>query len=291
MKPPPFDYHRPETLDGALALLAEHGDGAKILAGGQSLIPAMNFRLAMPGILIDINRLAELDHITPADDGGVRIGAMTRQASVEASELVAERAPLLAETMPHIAHPQIRNRGTIGGNLAHADPASELPAVMTALGARLRAVKTGGERWIPVGEFFGGMMTTALEADELLAEIHIPPMAAGAGHAFLEAARRHGDYALLGLAAIVTRDGASCTSAKIVYFSAGDGPVEAPAAAAALVNQPVGEAAIAAAAEAAATTDITDPPGDLHATPAFRRHLARGLTQRALATAFERAQR
>src|SRR5207249_8177333 len=173
------------------------------VAGGQSFIPAMNFRLARPAVLVDLNRIAALAYVRP-ESGGVAIGAMTRQRTVEQSEVVARAAPLLAEAMPSIAHPQIRNRGTVGGSLAHADPSAELPAVALALETRFRAKSVTGERWIPAGEFFKGMLETALEPGELLVEIAIPPLPARSGTAFLEMARRHGDYALVGVAAVVT---------------------------------------------------------------------------------------
>ena len=176
MKPAPFEYHRPDSVDQALALLAEHGYDAKLLAGGQSLVPAMNFRLAQPAVLIDLNRVAGLDGIGEAE-GGVRIGAMARQRAAERSPLVAARAPLLAETLPYVAHAQIRNRGTVGGSIAHADPAGEIGAVMLALGARFHLRGPGGTRAVEAAEFFTGLFGTALEAEEMLVEVEIPPMA------------------------------------------------------------------------------------------------------------------
>src|SRR5438876_2265709 len=188
MKPAPFDYFAPGTVDEALALLAEHGDEAKPLAGGQSLIPAMNFRLARPGALVDLNQIAELSYVRSQRDGLV-IGAMTRQRTVERSEEARRVAPLVSEAMPFVAHPQIRNRGTVGGSIAHADPAAELPAVMLALEARFRARSRAGERSIPVAEFFKGMLETALAPGELLVEIAVPALPARTGTAFLEMAR------------------------------------------------------------------------------------------------------
>src|SRR5262245_47941340 len=176
MKPAPFEYFSPTNREEALSLLAEYTGEAKPLAGGQSLVPSMNFRLAQPSILVDLNGITDLFGIEAASDGGLRIGAMTRQRSVERSPLVAERAPLIAEAMPHIAHPQIRNRGTFGGSLAHADPAAELPALAVALDARLRVQSSNGERVIPASEFFLGLFTTLLEPDELLVEVEIPPL-------------------------------------------------------------------------------------------------------------------
>jgi len=288
MKPAPFAYHRPATLDEALALLAEHGGEAKPLAGGQSLIPAMNFRLARPAVLVDLNRVAELGYVRAGRDG-LDIGAMTRQRAVERSDAVRSAAPLLAEAMPFIAHPQIRNRGTVGGSLAHADPAAELPAVMLALEARFRARGPQGERWIPAGEFFTGILETALGPDELLLEVAVPKSPARTGYAFAELARRRGDYALVGVAARVTLDRRGrCQAARITLFSVGDGPVLATAAAAMLDGQEPSPEAMRAAADAAAQRDI-DPPSDIHASAAYRRRLAAVLTRRALQRAVERA--
>ena len=288
MKPAAFEYFTPATVDEAVALLAEHGGEAKPLAGGQSLIPAMNFRLARPALLVDLNRVSELAYVR-AESGGVALGAMTRQRAVERSDVVARAAPLLAEAMPAIAHPQIRNRGTIGGSIAHADPSAELPAVMLALDAWFRAKSSSGERSIPAGEFFKGMLETALEPGELLVEIAVPALPASSGTAFLEVARRHGDYALVGVAAIVTLDPRGrCKEARIGLLSVGDGPVLATEAGKGLSGQTPSEELLRAAGDAAATRDI-DPPSDIHASAAYRRRLAAVLTRRALALAFERA--
>ena len=289
MKPPPFEYYAPTTVEEALAHLANFGYEAKALAGGQSLIPTMNFRLAQPGVLIDLNHIPELSYIRPTEDGGLRVGAMTRQRQVERDRLVAERAPLIHETIPYIAHSQIRNRGTFGGSLAHADPAAELPAVTTALNARFRARSQSGERWIPANEFFVSLFTTALEPDELLVEVELPAIPPDSGWAFAEMARRHGDYALVGVAAVVMLDGGNrCQQARLVFLSVGDGPVEAKQATALLTGQIPTPEAIRAAAETAAQADIA-PNGDIHASADFRRHLAKGLVQQALTRAFERA--
>jgi carbon-monoxide dehydrogenase medium subunit len=289
LKPPPFKYYAANTLAEALELMAGHGDEAKVLAGGQSLIPTMNFRLAQPEVLVDLNNIAELAYIRPGDDGSVAVGAMTRQRQVERDALVAERAPLVHETMPYIAHPQIRNRGTFGGSIAHADPAAELPAVATALDARFLVRSRRGERWIPAHEFFVDLFATALEPDELLVEVVLPALPEQTGCAFQEVARRHGDYALVGAAAVVTLDDKNlCQRARLVYFSVGNGPVEAHQAAAALRGQALTAEAIAAAAETAASVDI-DPPGDIHASAKFRRHLANVLARRALTAAYQRA--
>ena len=290
MKPPAFEYHRPETLDEALALLAEHED-AKPLAGGQSLIPAMNFRLAAPAALVDLGRLTELRGLAAASDkeaGGVRFGAMTTHAALETSPLVAQRAPLLAETIGFVAHPQIRNRGTLGGSLAHADPAAELPVVMVALEATLTLQRAGGERRVPAEQFFTGLFATALEPGELVTAIEVPPLPARSGWAFEEMARRHGDYALVGVAVVLRLDPAGrCENARVVLLSVGDGPVLARRAMTALAGQAVNAEVIAGAAELVASEDI-DPPSDIHASAAYRRQLARVLTRRALTRALER---
>ena len=244
MKPAPFAYVAPRSLAEALELLAHHGDAAKVLAGGQSLLPVLNFRLAQPAVLVDVNRVPELDFLTATADGGLAMGALTRQSRLEREPLVAERAPLLAEAVHHIAHPQIRSRGTVGGSLAHADPAAELPALSLALGARLRLVREAGERWVDAADFYTGLFSTALEPDELLAEVVWPALPPGSGWAFEEEARRHGDYAMVGVAAVVTLDaGGVCSDARLVYLSVADGPFPATAAAAVLVGQRLGEGA------------------------------------------------
>jgi len=289
MKPPPFEYQAPDSLEGALAILAEHGDEAKVLAGGQSLIPAMNFRVAQPTLLVDLNGLAELSYIRQADDGGLLIGAMTRQRQLELDELVAESAPLLHEAMPHIAHPQIRNRGTLGGSLVHADPASELPVVALARGATMRVRGPDGEREVPAESFFLGMFTTDLQPEEILVEVALPPMPANAGWSFKEVSRRRGDYAMMGVGTLVTLDEKGvCQQASLVYLNAGDGPVAAPQAAEALQGEKQTPEAVEAAAVKAAEDEI-EPFGNVHASVEYQRHLARVLTRQALETAFERA--
>jgi CO/xanthine dehydrogenase FAD-binding subunit len=288
MKPAAFEYHRPDDTDEALALLAEHGYDAKLLAGGQSLVPAMNFRLAQPAVLIDLNRIRPLDYVAQAG-GGVRIGAMTRQAAVERSPVIAARAPLLAETLPFVAHAQIRNRGTVGGSIAHADPAGELGAVMLALGAIVHLRGPNGMRTVPAAEFYTGLFGTALEADEMLTEVEIPAAPPRAGWAFEEISRRHGDYALAGLAAAVEVDeDGRCTAARIALLGVGDAPLLAHQAAAALIGQLPTEEAVRAAADAASQRDV-DPPGDIHASPAYRRALTEVLVRRVLPRAFARA--
>ncbi len=290
MKPPAFKYVSPTTVDEAVAQLAEYGYDAKPLAGGQSLIPTMNFRLAAPGVLVDMNRVKELAFIRPGEDGGVVIGAMSRHVQVEKSELIETRIPLLHETMPFIAHPQIRNRGTYGGSLAHADPAAELPAVTVAMRGRIQARSVRGSRWIPAEDFFVGLFTTALEPDEIVAAIALPPLPARTGWAFDEVARRHGDFALVGVAGLVTLNGGGTVKdVRLVFMGVGDRPMVGNAAASVLVGQKPTAEAIEAAAERTAQEDI-DPFGDVHASAEFRRHLAAVLARRVLTRAVERAQ-
>lgn len=290
MKPAPFTYHAPKTIDEAVGLLATHGYDAKLLAGGQSLIPTMNFRLAQPAVLIDLNGVLDLASIRPGNDGGVRIGAMCRHAQVEHSALVAERAPLIHEAMPLIAHPQIRNRGTFGGSIAHADPASELPAVLVTLQGRVQARGPRGPRWIEADDFFLGLFTTALEPDEVLTEVVFPPLPPRSGWSVQEVSRRHGDYALVGAAALVELDAAGvCQNARLTFFGVGDGPVAAKEAVAALKGAKPDPETIARAAALAADRDV-DPNNDIHATAAYRRRLTRVLGGRVLSTALARAQ-
>ena len=288
MKPASFEYYRPQSLDEALSLLAEHAGDAKPLAGGQSLIPAMNFRLAAPAVLVDLNALGELSYIVDGPDG-VRVGGMTRQRTVERSPAIAASAPLVTETMPFIAHPAIRNRGTIGGSLAHADPAAELPAVMLALNARFAVRSSAGSRTVGPDDFFVGLFTTAVQPGELLTEILISETPERTGHAFQEISRRHGDFALVGVAASVTVDEQGrCTAARIALLSVGDRPMLAQRAAALLLGQVPSAGAIEAAANMAAAEDI-DPSSDIHASAKYRRHLAVVLTRRTLTVAFSRA--
>jgi len=289
MKPAPFKYYAPTTVEEALAHLAEYGYDAKALAGGQSLIPMLNFRLAQPSVLVDLNNISELFYIRPDENGGLRLGAMTRQRQVEYDPLVAERAPLVHEVMPQIAYPQIRTRGTFGGSLAHADPSAELVAVTMALNGRLRLRSQAGERWVPADEFFVGLFTTMLEPDELLVEIALPAMPRRSGWSFLQITRRHHDFCIAGVAVLVTLDDKDqCEQARLVFLSAGDGPVDARQAAEMLVGQAPTPEAIGAAAEKAASEEI-DPGSDIHASAEYRRHLAQVLARRALTQAFDRA--
>jgi CO/xanthine dehydrogenase FAD-binding subunit len=289
MKPAPFEYFAPDSLGQAFDLLHEHGDEAKILAGGQSLVPAMNFRVVQPSVLVDLNRVPGLGYIR--EDGDViRVGAMTRERELEFDSALAARVPLMTEALPFIAHPQIRNRGTIGGSLVNADPAAELPVLMLALEARLKARRGSEERWVEARDFFVGMFTTALEPDEILVEIELPVMSPQTGWAFMEVAPRSGDYALMGVAALISLDDSrKCNRAKLVYLNAGDGPVDAKEAAQSLHGESVNDALIESAAGLASDKEIT-PFGNVHASPEFQRHLANVLTIRALKKAAVRAE-
>ena len=290
MKPAPFDWYRAGSAEEALALLAEHGDDARPLAGGQSLIPAMNFRLARPSVLVDLNHAEDLSGIETTTSGDLRIGAMTRQQALERSAAVAAQAPLLAEALPWVAHAQIRTRGTAGGSVAHADPAAELPAVFVALEARYLLRSTGGERWVDSASFATGLFATALQQGELLTAIEIPSMPPATGSAFIEMARRHGDFALAGVACTITLDAwGKCSNARVVLFGVGDGPVLSTGASNSLAGVMPDEAAIR---EAAATIEQdVDPPSDIHASANYRRHLSGVLSRRALTRAVERAKR
>ena len=287
MKPAPFKYIAARSREEALSVKAEHGEEAWFLAGGQSLVPSMNFRLAQPAILIDLNPIADLAGVR-RHESGLSIGALTRHAAVEHDALIALHQPLIHEAMPFVAHPQIRNRGTIGGNLSHADPASEMPAIVLALGARMRAESTRGGRWVAAEDFFAGALSTTLEADEMLAEIELPDLAPGSGTCFMEVSRRRGDFALMGVAAVVTLDAdGTCTDARLTYCGAGDGPLSAGEAAQSLIGRPVADDSIDEAANLAQSA--IDPLGSNHASPEYQRHLAGVLTRRALRTASDRA--
>jgi aerobic carbon-monoxide dehydrogenase medium subunit len=279
MKPAPFAYHRPSTLDEAFALLERYGADARLLAGGQSLVPALNMRLAMPAVLVDINRLPGLDAIRLAPEGLV-IGALARQEAALRSPLVARHAPLVTQAMPHVGHLALRTRGTVGGSLAQADPAAELPACAMALEAVLRVARRGAAREIPAAQFYRGIYTTALEPGEIFTEVVIPPLGAGWRSHFSELARRHGDYALVALAAQCRLSDGAIAEARLVFAGVGLTPVRAGRAEAALSGRRPDAAALAEAARAL-EADL-DPPGDVHASAALRRHLARVLLGRAV---------
>ena len=287
MKPPLFEYHDPGSVDEALALLAEHGDEAKVLAGGQSLVPLLNFRLARPERLVDVNGLNELAYLR-TDDGVLRIGALTRHAALERSKEAAARVPLLGEAVALVGHVQIRNRGTVGGSVAHADHAAELPVAFSALDARYRVRSTRGERVVGSDEMFITHLTTSLEPDELLTEIEVPVPPARTGFAFVEFARRHGDFALGGAAVLVTLDDAGvCTRARIALLAAAPTPVRARETEEWLTGLRLDPPAMGEAA-ARAVAGI-HPTSDIHGGTEYRRALVEALVRRALAQATERA--
>jgi aerobic carbon-monoxide dehydrogenase medium subunit len=277
MKPAPFEYHRPASLAETFDLLERYGEDGRILAGGQSLVPALNMRLATPRAVIDINRVPDLDAIRATADGLV-IGALVRQETLERSPLVREHAPLIAAAVPHVGHLAIRARGTVGGSLALADPAAELPACAVALGATIRAGRRGGQREIAAADFFRGIYTTALAPGEIVTQILIPRQAAGWRWGFEELARRHGDFALAGLAAGAQIAAGVVAEVRLVFFGVGTRPVRARRAEAALAGRRA-DAETLAAAGRALDGDL-DPPGDVHGSPALRRHLARVLLAR-----------
>jgi len=288
MKPAPFEYHAPDSIEQAVELYSQYSGEAKILAGGQSLVPAMNFRVVQPSVLVDLNRVGELSYIRE-DKDVLRIGSMSRERHLEFDPLIPKWAPLLAEAVHFIAHPQIRNRGTIGGSIVNADPAAELPVLMVALNARLKAKNKSGERWIGAPDFFVGMFTTALELDEILVEIELPLSAPRTGWSFMEVAPRAGDYAMMGVAALVTVDEAGqCKGAKLVYLNAGEGPVEAKEAEKLLEGKTLNDELIESAASKASQEEI-NPFGNIHASSEFQRHLANVLTKKALKQALQRA--
>ncbi len=286
MKPVDFDLHQPTTLDAALALLDRHSDDARVLAGGQSLVPLLNFRLARPGHLVDIGRVAGLGELRDTGDGLV-VGAMVSQSRAERAPAVAARCPLLAAALPWIAHPPIRARGTICGSLAHADPAAELPAVAVAVDATLVAVSTRGRREIAAADFFQAHLTTALRPDELLAAARFPAAAPGTGVAFHEVSRRHGDFAMAGVAAQVTLEDGAIADARICVSGVAGVPLRCAASEQALLGSRADPEVLRRAAGAA--LDILDPVGDLHATAGYRKHVAGVLLRRAVAGAYGRA--
>lgn len=279
MKPPKFDYHAPTTVEQALELLGRYGGDAKVLAGGQSLMPLLNFRLSRPAALVDLNRIPSLAYVRE-QDGQVRLGAMTRQRTIEFSPVVRERVPLLGEATRWVGHLPIRTRGTIGGSIAHADPAAEYPAVLTALEGEVVARGPKGERVVKAKDLFQTYLATSLTPDEILVEVRMPAMPAGAGYALEEFARRHGDFAIVGIAAVVVKDGARCALARLATAGAGPVPVRLRAAEEILERDGLTDAAIEAASRRA--SELVSPDSDIHASADYRRHLTGVLTKRAL---------
>lgn len=289
MIPAPFDYHRPSSLDEAIGLLTKHGAQAKVLSGGMSLLPTLKLRLGSFAHLVDINRIMGLDHIK--EDGGfLRIGAMTRQAALERSELIRKKYPILADAVSLIADPLVRNRGTVGGNVANGDPANDEPAIMLALGATLVARGPKGERSIAAGKFYTDLYTTALARDEILTEIRIPVPPANSGGAYQKLKRKTGDFAVAAVAVQLTLDGkGAVASAGIGLTNAGPTPVEAAAAAKFLVGRMPDAKTLAEAAKLAAAD--SNPSADHRGSIEYKKDMARVLAARALHTACERAGR
>ena len=285
MKPAPFDYVRAENVEDALSALASNSE-AQVLAGGQSLIAMMNLRLAKPGCLIDINRLSDLDYIR-AEGDELAIGALTRHTAAAASPVVAEFCPLMTAAYECIAHRAVRNRGTVGGNLCHADPSSENPAVAIASGATLVLKSADGERRVAAEDFFLGLYETATQQNELLTEIRIPRATAHQGWSFQETSTRKGDFALVGIAATLDCLNGTCTGARIVAVGVGERATRLDAAEAAITGAAIDDTGLTAAAEAA--RDSVDPPSDFHADSEFRRDLVFSLTKRALNEAHGRS--
>lgn len=275
MKPAPFAYAKARSVENAVGLLGEHGDGAKLLAGGQSLMATLNMRLSQPSVLIDLNGIPGLDGIA-LNGGDVAIGAMVRHAFAAKSDVIAKHAPLIAMAMPHIGHPAIRNRGTIGGSIAFADPAAELPACFLALGGEAEIAGPTGKRSVKADEFFKGLYETAIGPGDLLTAIRLPAAKPDLRYGFAELSRRHGDYALVGLAASARADGAGLTGVRLAYFGVGLTPVRAKGAEAALASGNIDDAVKALASD-------LDPPDDIQETGAVKRHLAGVLLRRVAA--------
>ena len=286
MKPAPFEYVRPGSLPEALDALARHGSAGRILAGGQSLVPMMNLRLVKPAVLIDINRVPGLADVR-VDAGELVIGALARHAALLASEIVAAHCPLMVEAYACVAHGPIRNRGTLGGNISHADPASEMPAVLAACDAKIGARSAKGARTIPAIEFFTGALTTALAEGEMVTEIRIPAAKSGQGAAWREAANRQGDFAMAGVAAVVIVAGGKCTHASVAVAGMERPGLRLPAVEKQLVGTTLDDAAITAAA--AMASEVVRPSGSYHADPIYKRELAETLTARAVTAARDRA--
>ena len=282
MKPAPFDYVRASSVEEAVAALAASNGDAKVLAGGQSLVPMLNFRVVDAPLFVDINGIEGLDLIEEKEDGGLRIGALTRHFALETSVSVRDRFPVLHEAMKHVAHLAIRNRGTIGGSLSHADPAAELPMMAVLLDAKIVAAGPDGEREIPAGDFFTAPLTTVLAPDEIVVAVDLPGLPAVTGWGFEEFAQRRGDFAVAGVAALVTREGGTMTNTRIALMGLHDTPVRARSAEAAFGESGIEAAAVAARQDA-------DPMNDLHGSADYRRHLAEALTRRVLTAALERA--
>ncbi|MCY4238733.1 MAG: xanthine dehydrogenase family protein subunit M [Rhodospirillaceae bacterium] len=287
MKPPAFGYEAPTSIEQATALLSMHDGDARIIAGGQSLVPMLNFRLLVPSVLVDINRIAGLDEIRDDGKGGLTIGALVRHFQLEASELVAARFPILTEAVRHIAHLAIRNRGTIGGSLSHADPAAELPMMVQLLNGALTIAGPDGTRTVAARDFFDGALTTVLDDAEIVTEIALPALPAGAGWGFKEVARRAGDFAMAAAAVTLTQKDTLIEEARVAVMGVHDQAIRVPGAEAMLQGAVADNGTITAAI--AAVREAVDPDDDLHATAEFRRHLIGVLVGRAIHDAWHRA--
>lgn len=291
MKPAPFDYYAPTSIEEAVDKLAELGYSGKVLAGGQSLIPAMNFRMARPTALVDLNKVKELSYIKPTTEGGLAIGTMTRDSVVEENVLVRERFPILVTTIQHIAHKQIRNRGTFGGAIAHADPAAQLPAAALLLDANLKVLSKNGERWVKASDFFIGPFMTVLEPEEMLAEVVLPPMAPKTGASYQQVSRQKGGYAQAAVISSVTMNGSDkVKEARVALFSVGETALLATKPNEVLAGQtPTAEAIEEIAAYVA--KNECDPGTDIHGTEEYRRNLVHVLVRRSLTEAVQRARK
>ena len=290
MKPAPFYYYAPTSVAEALDKLTELGYSGKVLAGGQSLIPAMNFRMARPSALVDLNKVKELSYINPTADGGLAIGTMTRDSAVEENQLVKERFPILVKTIKHIAHKQIRNRGTFGGAIAHADPAAQLPAAALLLDANLKILSKSGERWVKASDFFIGPFMTVLEPEEMLAEVVLPPMAPKTGASYQQVSRQKGGYAQAAVISSVTLDGDKVKEARVALFSVGETALLANKPNQVLAGQVPSAEAIEEVAAYVAKNEC-DPGTDIHGTEEYRRNLVHVLVRRALTEAVQQAKK
>ncbi len=288
MKPASFAYYAPTSIDEALDKLDQLGYDGKVLAGGQSLIATMNFRMSQPAALVDLNNITELFYISPTNDGGVKIGTMTRSSKVEHDRLIAEKAPLIFEAMPNVAHPQIRNRGTFGGAIAHADPAGQAPSLVLALEAKLLVKSKQGERWVSADDFFVGPFTTVIEPQEMLVEIQLPQLPAHSGTSYKHVARQSGATSLVGCSTVVSLDNHNrCVSGRIILSCVGETAINAKESMKLLIGQSPSEDLFHAAADM--VVKEIDPGSDIHATAEFRRHLAMTLVYHTLKEAFDRA--
>lgn len=291
MKPAPFDYYAPTTVEEALDRLTELGYSGKVLAGGQSLIPAMNFRMARPTALVDLSKVKELSYIKPTADGGLAIGTMTRVSVVEADQFVKDRYPILVKTIKHIAHRQIRNRGTFGGAIAHADPAAQLPAAALLLDANLKILSKSGERWVKATDFFIGPFMTVLEPEEMLAEVVFPPMPMNTGGSYQQVSRQKGGYAQAAVITTVTLDESNkVKEARVALFSVGETALLAKKANEILAGQVATPELIEEVAAYIAKNEC-DPGTDIHGTEEYRRNLVHVLVRRSLTEAVQQARK